>query len=128
MSFVNKVILLGNCGGDPEVKIFDNGSKIATVSLATSKFYRSENGEKQTIVEWHRIVIKNKHIIQHIIEKGYIKKGSKIYLEGELSTKEFKDANGLNANRITEVVINNSHYISILSNKDNISSEDYGNF
>ena len=115
MSYVNKVILVGNLGQNAEVKKFDNGGKVAMFSLATSKSYKQDNGEYKTITQWHRIVVRNKNLIEHIIEKGYIKKGIKIYLEGELATREFQDRESGNTMRITEVIVNMGHQIQILT-------------
>ena len=115
MSYVNKWIGIGNVGQDAEVKKFDNGGKVAMFSLATSKSYKQDNGEYKTITQWHRIVVKNKNLIEHIIEKGYIKKGIKIYLEGELATREFQDRESGNTMRITEVIVNMGHQIQILT-------------
>ena len=115
MSYVNKVILVGNLGQNAEVKKFDNGGKVAMFSLATSKSYKQDNGEYKTITQWHRIVVRNKNLIEHIIEKGYIKKGIKIYLEGELATREFQDRESGNTMRIAEVIVNMGHQIQILT-------------
>lgn len=115
MSYVNKWIGIGNVGQDPEIKKFDNGSKVAMFSLATSKSYKQDNGEYKTITQWHRIIVRNKNLIEHIIEKGYVKKGIKIYLEGELATREFQDRESGNTMRITEVIVNMGHQIQILT-------------
>jgi single-strand DNA-binding protein len=115
MSYVNKVILVGNLGQNPEIKKFDNGGKVAMFSLATSKSYKQDNGEYKTITQWHRIVVRNKNLIEHIIEKGYIKKGLKVYLEGELTTREFQDKESSITMRITEVIVNMGHQIQILT-------------
>lgn len=115
MSYLNKTLLIGNVFQDPEVKKFDNGGKVAMFSLTTSKSYKQNNCEYKTITQWHRIVVRNQNLIEHIIEKGYIKKGLKIYLEGELTTREFKYKDSGITMKITEVVVNIGHQIQILT-------------
>lgn len=124
MSYLNKTLLIGNVGQEPEIRTFDNGDKIAMFSLATSKSYKQDSGEYKTITQWHRIIVKNKGLIDNIIAKGYIAKGTKLYLEGELMTREFMDKDTKLKNKITEIVVNINHTIQILSSRDkNVSNQ-----
>ena len=91
MAGVNKVILLGNLGRDPEVRHLDNGRAVANFSIATSETYKNKAGEKVTNTEWHNIVVRNK--AAEICEK-YLKKGDKIYIEGRLKTRKWQDDQG----------------------------------
>jgi len=100
---VNKVILLGNLGGDPEIRSMQSGSKMATFSMATSKRWRDKNTrEQRDKTSWHNIVIFGDGLVD-IVEK-YVKKGSKIYVEGELQTRKWQDKDG-NDRYTTEVVL-----------------------
>jgi len=100
---VNKVILVGNLGKDPEVRQAQNGSKIVNLSLATSEQWKdSATGEPKNRTEWHRVVIFNEKIGE--IAERYLKKGSKIYLEGQLQTRKWVDNNG-QEKYTTEVVL-----------------------
>lgn len=124
MSYLNKTLLIGNVGQEPKIRAFDNGDKIAMFSLATSKSYKQNGGEYKTITQWHRIIVKNKGLIDNIIAKGYIVKGTKLYLEGELMTREFIDKDTKLKNKITEIVVNINHTIQMLSSRDkNVSSQ-----
>ena len=100
---VNKVILLGNLGRDPEIRSMQSGKKMASFSIATSKRWKDRNTQEQKEnTSWHNIVVFNEGLVE-IIEK-YIKKGSKIYVEGELSTRKYQDKDG-NDRYTTEVVL-----------------------
>ena len=88
MSGVNKVILIGNLGKDPEVKYLDNGVAVANLSLATSENYKNKEGEKVTQTEWHEIVLWRG--LAEVAEK-YLKKGSSVYIEGKLRTNKWVD-------------------------------------
>jgi len=88
MSGINKVILIGNLGGDPEMRAMPNGNHVTNLSLATSQSWRDkESGEQRERTEWHRIVFFNKLAE---IANQYLKKGSKVYVEGELRTQEWE--------------------------------------
>jgi single-strand DNA-binding protein len=100
---INKVILIGNLGKDPEVRTMSSGSRVCTFSLATSERWKGKDGQQQERTEWHSIVIFNEHIV-NVAEK-YLAKGNKIYLEGQLQTREWQDKNG-NSRKTTEVVLN----------------------
>lgn len=89
MASVNKVIIVGNLGADPEIRQFDNGGKIATVSVATSdRWTDKQSGEPREKTEWHRIVFSNR--LADIVEQ-YLRKGSQIYVEGSLTTRKWQD-------------------------------------
>ena len=100
---VNKVILLGNLGRDPEIRSMQSGKKMASFSIATSKRWKDRSTQEQKEnTSWHNIVVFNEGLVD-VIEK-YIKKGSKIYVEGELSTRKYQDKDG-NDRYTTEVVL-----------------------
>tara|TARA_B100000029_G_C17088554_1_gene783332 strand:+ start:126 stop:605 length:480 start_codon:yes stop_codon:yes gene_type:complete len=102
---INKVTLVGNVGNDPEVKTFQNGNKVVNLSLATSERWKDkETGEMKSNTEWHRVVIFNV-LLADIAEK-YIKKGAKIYIEGQLQTRKWQDSSGADK-YTTEVVVQN---------------------
>lgn len=87
MAGVNKVILVGNLGKDPEIKAFDNGRKVAKFPLATSESYTDRNGQRVEKTEWHNVVFWGN--IAEVLEK-YVKKGSQIYVEGKLATRSYE--------------------------------------
>ena len=92
MRGVNKVIIVGNLGNDPDVKRFDNGGMIVNISVATSeKWNDKQTGEPREITEWHRIVFNNKLAE---IAAQYLRKGSQVYIEGSLRTRKYQDQNG----------------------------------
>ena len=100
---VNKVILVGNVGNDPEIRSFNNGGKVANFSLATSENWRDkQSGERREKTEWHRVAIFNDGLVG-IVER-YVKKGSKLYIEGKLQTRKWTDRDG-NEKYTTEVVL-----------------------
>lgn len=103
MSSVNKVILVGNVGRDPEIRATNSGERIANLSLATSESWRDKSsGEKREKTEWHRVVIFNDRLTD-VVEK-YVTKGSKLYVEGSLQTRKWTDSGG--AERYsTEIVL-----------------------
>lgn len=89
---VNKVIIVGNLGTDPQEFKFDNGSSVCTFTVATSEFWQNEQGEQQEETEWHRIAIFGK--LADICMK-YLKKGGKVYLEGKNKTRKYTDKDGI---------------------------------
>ena len=97
---VNKVILIGNLGKDPEVRHLDNGRAVANFPLATSESYKNREGERITNTEWHNIVLWTP--LAEIAEK-YLNKGKQVYIEGRLTTRSYEDKEG-NKKYITEVV------------------------
>ena len=101
---VNKVVLLGNLGKDPEVRNTTTGQKIANLSIATSDTWKDKTGVKQERTEWHRVVIFN-NALAELAEK-YLRKGSKVYVEGQLQTRKWTDQNGQDR-YTTEIVLSN---------------------
>ncbi len=100
---VNKVILIGNLGADPEIKSFQNGGKIANIRIATSEQWKDRmSGERKERTEWHNVVINGEGLVG-VVER-YLKKGSKVYIEGSLRTRKWQDRDG-NDRYTTEVVI-----------------------
>jgi single-strand DNA-binding protein len=100
---INKVILVGNVGTDPEIRRTQDGKEIANFSLATSESWRDKNtGERRDKTEWHRIVVFSEGLVNVI--KNYIKKGSKLYIEGSLQTRKWTDNNGVEK-YTTEIVL-----------------------
>ena len=90
---VNKVILIGNLGQDPEVKSFQNGGRLANLRIATSENWKDKNtGERKERTEWHTVVINTDGLVG--VAERYLKKGSKIYIEGQLRTRKWQDASG----------------------------------
>ncbi len=100
---VNKVILVGNLGRDPEVRYAQSGAKIVNLSVATSESWKDrESGERREKTEWHRVVIFNDHLAN--IAEQYLRKGSKVYLEGQLQTRKWTGNDGIEK-YTTEVVL-----------------------
>jgi len=100
---VNKVILIGNLGKDPEVRSMQNGGKVVNLSIATSETWRDKNsGERQEKTEWHRVVIFNEKLGE--VAEKYLKKGAKVYVEGALQTRKWTDNSGAEKYS-TEVVL-----------------------
>ena len=90
---LNKVLLIGRLGADPEIKQMVNGKSVARLSLATSQSWKDKNtGEKKEKTEWHRVVIFNEGLV-NVVQK-YLKKGSQVYVEGQLNTNKYTDNNG----------------------------------
>jgi single-strand DNA-binding protein len=91
---VNKVILVGNLGKDPEVRRMSSGDAVVTLNLATSESWRDkQSGERKEKTEWHRVVIFNENLAK--IAEQYLKKGSKVYVEGQLQTRKWQDQAGV---------------------------------
>ena len=102
---VNKVILVGNLGKDPEVRTMGNGGKVVNLSIATSENWKDKStGERREKTEWHRVVIFNENLAR--IAENYLKKGSKVYIEGALQTRKWTDQSGVDKYS-TEVVLQN---------------------
>ncbi|PSL23448.1 single-stranded DNA-binding protein [Dyadobacter jiangsuensis] len=103
MSSVNKVIIVGNVGKDPEIRTAQSGSRFASFSIATSESWKDKaTGERKSKTEWHNIAITNDALVG-IVER-YVKKGSKVYIEGQLQTRKWTDNNGVDK-YTTEVVL-----------------------
>lgn len=100
---VNKVILVGNLGKDPEIRSMQNGDEVCQLSVATSDTWRDKSsGERKERTEWHRVVIFNENLVK--VAKQYLKKGAKVYLEGSLQTRKWADKDG-QEKYTTEVVL-----------------------
>ena len=100
---VNKVIILGNLGQDPDIRTMQNGKKVCTFSIATSNSWKDKDtGEKKEKTEWHRVVVFNEGLVG--VVENYIKKGTKLYIEGSLQTRKWTDDSGTEK-YTTEVVI-----------------------
>ena len=101
---LNKVLLIGRLGADPEIKQMVNGKSVARLSLATSQSWKDKNsGEKKEKTEWHRIVVFNEGLVN--VVQQYLKKGAQIYVEGQLSTRKWKDEQSGQDKYSTEIVI-----------------------
>lgn len=93
MASVNKVIIIGNLGADPEVKSFQNGGKICNLRIATSESWKDKNsGERKERTEWHSVTISGDGLVG--VAERYLRKGSKVYIEGQLRTRKWQDASG----------------------------------
>lgn len=99
---VNKVILVGRLGRDPEVRMMQNGGKVCNLSVATSERWKDRDGNRQEKTEWHRIVLFNEGLAD--VAEKYLRKGSNVYLEGSLQTRKWTDSNG-QERYSTEVVL-----------------------
>ena len=109
---VNKVILVGNLGKDPESRSFQNGGKVVSFSIATSENWKDKNsGERKDKTEWHNVSIFSEGLAR--VAEQYLKKGSKVYLEGQLETRKWQDKDG-NDRTTTEVVLRNFNSSMVL--------------
>jgi single-strand DNA-binding protein len=121
---VNKVILVGNLGKDPEVRSFQNGGRVASFSVATSESWKDKNtGERKDKTEWHRVSVMNDNLVT--ICERYLKKGAKVYIEGQLETRKWTDKDGQDK-YTTEVVLR--PYRGELTMLDGKSSGSGGSF
>lgn len=118
---VNKVILVGNLGADPEVRRLENGVAVARLNIATNERYKDKNGETQTQTEWHSVVVWRQ--LAEIAEK-YLKKGKQVYIEGKLTHRKWQDKDG-NPRYTTEVVANS---FQMLGSRDGGNSGYSSNF
>lgn len=100
---VNKVIIVGNLGREPEIRTLNSGDKVANITVATSESWRDKSsGERKEKTEWHKVVIFNEHIVK--VAEDYLKKGSTVYIEGALQTRKYTDAQGVEKYS-TEIVL-----------------------
>ena len=102
MAGVNKVILVGNLGADPEARSLNNGGEVVNMRVATSETWKDRDGNRQERTEWHNVVIFNENLGR--VAKSYLRKGSKVYLEGQIQTRKWTDNSG-NDRYTTEVVL-----------------------
>ena len=129
MAGVNKVILVGNLGADPESRSFSNGGEVVNLRIATSENWKDRDGNRQERTEWHNVVIFNENLGR--VAKSYLKKGSKVYLEGQLQTRKWTDNQG-NDKYTTEIVLQRFRgELQLLDSRDggggrSAFGEDYG--
>ena len=102
MAGVNKVILVGNLGADPESRSLNNGGEVVNMRVATSESWKDRDGNRQERTEWHNVVIFNENLGR--VAKSYLRKGSKVYLEGQLQTRKWQGQDG-NDRYTTEIVL-----------------------
>jgi single-strand DNA-binding protein len=102
MAGVNKVILVGNLGADPESRSLNNGGEVVNMRIATSESWKDKDGNRQERTEWHNVVIFNENLGR--VAKNYLRKGSKVYLEGQIQTRKWQDKDG-NDRYTTEIVL-----------------------
>ncbi|MDL3984641.1 single-stranded DNA-binding protein [Shewanella xiamenensis] len=119
---VNKVILVGNLGQDPEVRYMPNGNAVANITVATSESWKDQQGQQQERTEWHRVVLFGKLAE---ITGEYLRKGSQVYLEGKLQTRKWKDQSGQDRYS-TEVVIDQSGSMQMLGGRNQGQSQGQG--
>lgn len=101
---VNKAILIGSCGKDPEVRTFQNGGKVVTLSVATSDTWRDKaSGERKEKTVWHRVVIFDTKLAE--VAEKYVKKGSRVYVEGSIDHRKYTPRDGGDERQITEIVL-----------------------
>jgi len=121
---LNKVLLIGRLGADPEIKQMVNGKNVARLSIATSQSWKDKNsGERKEKTEWHRIVIFNEGLIN--VVQQYLKKGANVYIEGQLSTRKWKDESTGQDKYSTEIVLQG--YNSSLTMLDGRNKSDNSN-
>lgn len=113
MSSVNKVILIGNVGKDPEIRSFSNGGEMASFSVATSERWKDKHtGERKEKTEWHNVVVMRDSLVQ--VVKQHVSKGDKLYVEGKLQTRKWQDKSG--ADRYTTEIVVDS--LTMLGSKE----------
>ena len=124
MAGVNKVILVGNLGDDPEARSLNNGGEVVNLRVATSENWKDRDGNRQERTEWHRVVIFNENLGR--VAKSYLKKGSKVYLEGQLQTRKWQDQSGQDKYS-TEVVLQRFRgELVLLDRREGGGAGDYG--
>ena len=123
---LNKVLLIGRLGADPEIKQMVNGKSVARLSLATSQSWKDKNtGEKKEKTEWHRVVVFNEGLVN--VVQQYLKKGAQVYVEGQLTTRKWKDEQSGQDKYSTEIIIqgyNSSLTMLGGGNQNNIATKD----
>jgi single-strand DNA-binding protein len=123
---VNRVILIGNLGKDPEIRTTQSGERVATLSLATSESWNDkQSGERKERTEWHRVAIFNERIVE--VAERFLRKGSKVYLEGSIQTRKWTDQTGVER-YTTEVVIGRFNgQLTMLDTRSGGTAGDSGN-
>ena len=122
---VNKVILIGNLGKDPEIRTLNSGDRVANLRIATSEQWRDKaTGERKEKTEWHQIVIFNENIVK--VAENYLKKGSTVYIEGSLQTRKYTDAQGIETYS-TEIVLQRFNgQLTMLGGRNDSQGGGYG--
>jgi single-strand DNA-binding protein len=124
MAGVNKVILVGNLGADPESRSLNNGGEVVNMRVATSEQWKDKDGNRQERTEWHNVVIFNENLGR--VAKNYLRKGSKVYLEGQIQTRKWTDQSG-NDRYTTEVVLQRFRgELVLLDSREGGSGGSYG--
>jgi single-strand DNA-binding protein len=123
---LNKVILIGNLAQDPDIRQTSDGRELANFSLATTEYWKDKNtGEKKDKTEWHRVVVFSQGLVG--IVKNYVKKGTKIYIEGQLQTRKWTDNNGIDK-YTTEIVLQNYNsnlkILNTVEKQENVDESD----
>jgi single-strand DNA-binding protein len=119
---LNKVLLIGRLGNDPEIKQMQNGKSVARLSVATSESWKDKNtGEKKEKTEWHRVVIFNEGLVG-VVQK-YLKKGAQVYIEGQLNTNKYIDSNGQEKYSTQIVLQGYSSSLTMLDGKNSSSGD-----
>ena len=113
---LNKVILIGNVGNDPETKSLPNGNQVANFGLATSEYWKDKHGDKQTKTEWHNIVVYGDNLVNFI--KQYVSKGTKLYIEGSITYEKYEDKNGIERTATKIILKGFNSALKILSSKN----------
>ncbi|MDO8799683.1 single-stranded DNA-binding protein [Phenylobacterium sp.] len=124
---VNKVILVGNLGADPEIRSLGSGDRVANLRIATSETWRDKSsGERKEKTEWHRVVIFNENLVK--VAENYLKKGSKVYIEGSIQTRKWADQSGVEKFS-TEVVLQKFRgELTMLDGRGDAEREEGGGF
>ncbi|MDC8444605.1 MAG: single-stranded DNA-binding protein [Nitrosomonas sp.] len=122
MASVNKVILIGNLGRDPETRYMSNGEAVTNIALATTEVWKDKNGEKQEKTEWHRVTFYRKLAE---IAGEYLKKGRSVYVEGRLETRKWTDKNGVDR-YTTEIIATDMKMLGSRSGSDSFDASDRG--
>jgi single-strand DNA-binding protein len=119
---LNKVLLIGRLGNDPEIKQMQNGKSVARLSVATSESWKDKNtGERKEKTEWHRVVIFNEGLV-NLVQK-YLKKGAQVYIEGQLNTNKYTDSNGQEKYSTQVVLQGYNSSLTMLDGKNSLSSD-----
>ncbi len=119
---LNKVLLIGRLGNDPEIKQMQNGKSVARLSVATSESWKDKNsGERKEKTEWHRVVIFNEGLVS-VVQK-YLKKGAQVYIEGQLNTNKYTDSNGQEKYSTQVVLQGYNSSLTMLDGKNSLSGD-----
>lgn len=122
---LNKVMLIGNLGKDPEIMHFDNGGSLVKFPIATSESYTNRDGQRVTNTEWHNIVINVKGLVD--VAHKYLKKGHKVYLEGRIKTRKWQDQSG-NDRYSTEIQVNQMTMLTSRAESEGLANDAQGNY